>query len=257
MSLREFLEPPGAFSEFNREERNAAATLYAALLLPGNVARFAKAVKWSGYDPAAPTEVFVEWTYARDLWNSCKDGALHRSAILGVLKPANANWLTSCSVDDFNAHFGVGGMASSKYIQQPGRWSVAKLGDAIEDNEDFRRTCIFKWAFNIKPDVVVQSGDNVLCIEAKWDSAEGMYPSAKAECAIFDARNVKRVSQTEVQQFLVNELLGYSGTFRYLVKKGTAQAEGHLALSWADAMGAVDIASFPPYLHAWVASLSK
>lgn len=93
----------------------------------------------------------------------------------------------------------------------------------IPDNEAFRRTCVFKWAFNIKPDLAIHGSHNsVLCIEAKWSSGEGAYPSSSPEKDEFACRGLDPVSQTEVQHFLGTDVLGFDATFAYLVKTGTA-----------------------------------
>ncbi|MFO8166087.1 MAG: hypothetical protein R6T98_16320, partial [Desulfatiglandales bacterium] len=59
--------------------------LYAALLHPGNLERFADAVGWGGLADPTAAEVFVEWTYARDLWSLHENPQQRRDAIIGLL----------------------------------------------------------------------------------------------------------------------------------------------------------------------------
>ncbi|QBI18870.1 hypothetical protein ER308_04465 [Egibacter rhizosphaerae] len=252
-SLQGWLKPPGAFSTFNREERNAVAMLYAALLHSGNLERFADAIGWDGLGQPAAAEVFVEWTYARDLWSLHEDPEQRRDAIVGLLAPANADWLRHCAVEQFNTFFGATPRASSHEIQYPGRWSVRRFAANIPDNDEFRRTCVFKWAFNSKPDLVIHgSPDRVLWIEAKWTSGEGSYPSSSGEKREFARRGLHAVSQTDVQRFLVTELLGFDATFAYLVKTGTAASASHPTLTWRDAFSQLSTESLPPFVREWI-----
>ena len=60
-----------------------------------------------------------------------------------------------------------------------------------------------KWAFNAKPDLVVQLGDGrFVCIEAKLGSGIGRY-TAKTGPSVAPFSK----SQTELQEFIFNELL--------------------------------------------------
>ncbi len=47
-----------------------------------------------------------------------------------------------------------------------------------------------------------------------WGSAEGMIPSSDAERAELTRRGLKPVSQTNVQQHLVDQIHGFHGAFR-------------------------------------------
>jgi hypothetical protein len=255
-TLQSWLEPPGSFSTFNREERNAVALLYATLLLDGNLTPFAETIGWSGLGDAKKAEVFVEWTYVRDLWNLRADPQVRREAILGLLQPSNRQWLSSCSLEDFNAFFGATPRPSVTQIQHPGRWSLLQFAKSLPDKDEFRRTCVFKWAFNIKPDLVVHGSDgNLLCIEAKWHSSEGAYPASRGEKAEYARRGLDSVSQTEVQRFLIEDLLGFDATFGYLVRTGTAASHTHATLTWEQAFSSLETASLPTFVRDWIAAL--
>jgi len=87
-------------------------------------------------------------------------------------------------------------------IESPSNWSASRLSETFDDNDELLRTCIFKWAFNVKPDLAVQTPQGrVLVVEAKWVSVEGTYPSASLEKEILNTRGLPRVSQTQVQRF--------------------------------------------------------
>lgn len=254
--LTTLLRPPGPFSTFNREERNAVATLYAALLTPGNLQVFAELLNWRGLGDPSEAEIFVEWSFTRDLWKRHQGPEARRAAVLETLAPGNREYLATCSIAEFNAFFGASPKASAKQIQYPGRWSVAKLDEAVLDNEEFRRTCVYKWSFNVKPDLVVHgSAGDLLCIEAKWEGGGSSYPSAAEERQAFVRRQLKTATQFEVQQHLVGELLGFRGDFRYLVRQATTQTTGFDTVTWKEALGRMDVSRLPPFVRRWIAHL--
>ena len=215
------LVAPGRFWTFNREERNAVAVLVGLLTRPGNMDAFTSLLDWRPPD-LDDAEVSVEWTFLRDLWSHhsrLTDVVVLRTAILDCLQPVDRDRLAAASILEFNTHFGAVPKPSPTYIQSPSNWSLTRFNDAITGNDEFRRTCRFKWAFNIKPDLVIQTpSGHVLCVEAKWDSAEGSYPATEVEKAIFRRRGLGYLSQTEVQQYLVTDVLGFTGTYAYLAR---------------------------------------
>lgn len=254
-NIRQFLTPPGPFWQFDREERNAVARLLVLLAEPANLRVLTDACGWEVPDLTA-AEVGVEWTYVRDLWrhHAGSGPEVLRDAILRTLAPAAEADLSRSSVLDFNTHFGAVPAPSATFIQSPSNWSIARFDTNIPDNDEFRRTCVFKWAFNVKPDLVVQVGEKVLCIEAKWDSGEGQYPGTDREKAIFSRRGLPYVPQTEVQKYLVNDLLGFEGTFAYLTKVPTSSTTAR-SITWRDLLGRMTDAHCPAALQAWRQSL--
>ena len=56
------------------------------------------------------------------------------------------------------------------------------LNKNIKNNDEFEAVCKFKWAFNIKPDIVIHTSlESAVCIEAKLESDESTYPKNKKE----------------------------------------------------------------------------
>jgi hypothetical protein len=251
------LPAPGPFWTFNREERNAVAVLFGLLARPGNLEIFCRRFDWQPAD-LVDAEVSVEWTYLRDLWSHHSrrlDPQALRSGILRSLAPGNAAELETCSTLEFNSYFGAVPRPSAAYVQSPSNWSVARFDASIGDNEEFRRTCQFKWAFNVKPDLVVQTpSGKVLCIEAKWDSGEGSYPASEKEKAIFQRRGIPYLSQTAVQRYLVNELLGFDGEFAYLARTRFDTAAGR-GVTWAEVLTDLDRSDAPPFIDEWCAGI--
>jgi hypothetical protein len=247
------LQAPGRFWEFNREERNAVAVLVGLLTRPGNMDAFTRMLEWEPPD-IDDAEVSVEWTFLRDLWNHhsrLADVVTLRRAILDCLQPANRDELEVASIVEFNAHFGAAPRPSPTYVQSPSNWSLIRFDEAIPENGEFRRTCRFKWAFNIKPDLVIQTpAGHVLCVEAKWDSAEGSYPATEIEKAIFRRRNLGYLSQTEVQQYLVTDVLGFSGTYAYLARTHVSTDAG-TSITWAQLLNELDRSEAPRFIQDW------
>ena len=146
--------------------------------------------------------------------------------------------------------FGAVPKPSEKYVQNPGNWSVARFSSAITDNDDFLATCIFKWCFNAKPDLVLQiAAERVVCIEAKLESGEGRYPMASIEKKIFRRRGLPSVGQTEVQRHMFERILGYETEFILLAKKRPRLEASHRFLSWGKAFDALDCDGMPEFMR--------
>jgi len=286
MNIPEFLEEKEPFYKFNREERNVAAILYHLLLVDGNLARFADLVKANITTVTDQVEVYYEYSYLRDLWHRTRDkdkqqqNDKRRELVRSFLTPRIPALLQDDSVFQFNEAL-VGGRASSTDIQSPGRWSVMKIAgllpddgcEASSDRCEFLRTCRFKWAFNIKPDVVIFDAERrAICVECKLDSGESSYPSEAVERREFDRRKLERVHQTELQEYLMDSLLGFTTTFVYLTRKtptsahdkvsravvkpvGEQLAPRKTALSWKGTFKALPHATCPTFIREWIDSL--
>lgn len=68
VAITRSLPVPGPFWIFNREERNAVAILFGLLAHAGNLETLARLLDWRPAD-LADTEVSIEWTGLRDLWD--------------------------------------------------------------------------------------------------------------------------------------------------------------------------------------------
>jgi hypothetical protein len=249
MNVRELLGWTAPYESFNREERNLAAIFFHALNLPGNLNAFLAATGCApvaaGFSPA----IFFEYAYLRDLWfglsdNDAKCAVIENGLGLGcVPKPS------SMPVGDVNRLFGAVPKPSEKFVQNPGNWSVAQFSASIADDDDFLATCIFKWCFNAKPDLVLQTAaERVVCIEAKLESGEGRYPTASAEKEIFRRRGLPSVGQTEVQRHMFERILGYQTEFILLARKRPRLEESHRFLSWGDAFDAMECGELPEFM---------
>ena len=264
MNLRRFAGVEKPFATFNREERNLAAIFFFALNLDGNMSRFLAAAgcqpPQAGWEPT----VYFEFTYVRDIWKQIATNEQRRALILRFLRTTRTATLAHCSVEEFNGCF-IGEVfkdgirrrgPSTKYIESPSNWGLAQYDKTIDDNESFHATCMFKWAFNAKPDLVIQTGpDQCVCVEAKLESREGQYPSNSEEKKIFKRRGLDFVGQTTLQQFALADLLGFETEFVFLARK-PPKSEGHRFLSWASAFDAMETGALPAYMKQTIAAMT-
>ena len=254
-NIRQLAGEAARYSTFNREERNCVAMLYHALLTGQNLAAFMSAAGYTASFSQDEVEVFVEWSYLRDLWHRVTDEQTRRHVILDMLGLANTEDLMGWPPDRFNTYFGATPTPSVLYIQSPATWSISRFSQTIADNEEFHRACRLKWAFRVKPDLVIQpDADHALCVEAKWESGEGRYPAVASEIAEFNRRGLPRASQTEIQRFMMEDLLGIDAEFRYLTRKSPHKPSAN-SMTWKAAFETLDLSACPPFLRRWVEHL--
>ncbi|MGH7294359.1 MAG: hypothetical protein ACRELB_05480 [Polyangiaceae bacterium] len=238
-----------------REERNVVAMLYHLLMDGENLARF---LDLAGCKlPVVPEEVgvYFEYAFLRDLWNDrVRDNAqLGRKVILDLLQPSNPQDLERMSVEDFNGFFGAVPRPSRDFIQSPGNWSIERFAPNVPDRDQFLRICRFKWAFNAKPDLVVHvSHDGALCVEAKFASGEGHYPSKGSEKAEFARRGLPLQAQTDLQTYILRDLLGLQAEFVFLVEDASATSASHRTLVWREVFAALDTSSCQAFMREWI-----
>jgi len=239
-SARSLLGWKDGYHAICREERNVAAIFYHLLLQGTNLRRFLDRVDCKLPIRTDEIAIYFEYAFLRDLWNArVRDVETARSLILDLLVPSNADELRRMSVLEVNEFFGAVPVASREYIQMPGKWSIERFAGHITDNDAFLRTCRFKWAFNAKPDIVIHTThDTAVCVEAKIESGEGQYPTNRSEIAEFKRRGIPLQKQTDLQTYILRELLGIEAEFIYLVATRTAPSATHHTITWADAFDA-------------------
>jgi len=115
---------------------------------------------------------------------------------------------------------------------------------------------MFKWSFNIKPDIVIHTDKNTaLCIEAKYKSGEGQYPSSKEDKAIFNERKIDKVGQTILQKYMMEDLLGIKTKFMFLVSK-KIKSDSHKVMVWKEAFELLDISYLPGFAKQMIQKIS-
>lgn len=251
INLRQITRLNPSYFEINREERNYAAILFAALCQAGNVELLLRQCGiytkiGSGFG------IYFEYSFIRDLWSEIKSEDsedIKKDIIRNHLLIKNIDEILRLPLKEINQKFGVGGEASSEFLQYPGKWSIIKYNKNFKDNEDFMKICRFKWSFNIKPDIVIHlDKDNAICIEAKYESGEGFYPSSERDKVIFRERKLDHdyVGQRELQKYMMEELLGVKTEFIFLVFN-KEKSETHRVVSWKEVFNCLDMSGMPEF----------
>lgn len=271
-NIRSFLDFNEGYYSINREERNLAAIFYHSLLLRNNLNRFLLSIKCNFPIIEKETGIYFEYAFIRDLWSKIRkpdftivdENKLKRRLILDFLKPNNRPELENLSPFDFNRYFGAVRTPSSDIIASPGNWSIKYYDNNIIDNEEFLKVCKFKWSFNAKPDIVIHTAnDTAICIEAKYESGEGHYPSNRDEIEIFKRRFSQEennkgifIGQLSIQKKIMEELLGIKTQFIFLVqKKGSKIDSNIMTLTWSEAFESLDITDCPYFIKEWIKKL--
>jgi hypothetical protein len=254
MNIRDVCGLDPSYAEINREERNYAAVFYAALIQPGNTERFLNLL---GIDETPGDEfgIYFEYAYLRDIWNKITDDKTKKEIIRQLCPVSSIDEVLSGSAQDINHYFGAS-KESATYIQQPGWWAISKYDRTIANNDDFLKVCKFKWSFNIKPDIVVHQDKNrAICIEAKYESGEGQYPSSEKDKAVFNRREIPYVGQMELQKYMMEHLLGVQTDFVFLVYR-KSKSETHKVVTWSEVFDCLDTSKLPPFAQTMIRNVS-
>jgi len=260
MNIRNYLDFKNGYYLINREERNLAAIFYTLLLQKDNLKRFLDTISCPFPINNEEMAIYFEYAFLRDLWYNIdktdldlnKKNSIKRNTIIDFLKPTNSSELSRLSILEFNKYFGAVPRPSSTDIQSPGNWSIRFYNKNIADDDEFLKICRFKWCFNAKPDIVIHTTNNTaVCIEAKFESAEGKYPSNDIEKGIFKERNKELVGQLEIQKMIMNDLLGLQTKFIFLVQKRTP-SDTHDTYTWKDIFLKLDKSDCPRFVTEWI-----
>ncbi|MFC2118336.1 hypothetical protein ACFLSY_06820 [Bacteroidota bacterium] len=264
-NIRKYCNFNNGYFRINREERNLAAIFYHTLLIGSNLKKFLEAINCDFPIVEKEMGIYFEYAFLRDLWsNISKDekkieDKLKKTLILDFLNPSNRQELESMEPYDFNRYFGAVRTLSSDYIASPGNWSIKYYDKNIINNKEFLKVCEFKWCFNAKPDIVIHTThETAVCIEAKYESEEGKYPSNNYEKEIFKKRGIPYVGQLEIQKKIMKELLGIDTKFIFLVQKKVHKTyDNILTLTWTEAFDCLDTDNCPYYIAEWIDRLKK
>src|SRR5665213_3535942 len=208
MNLRELVgiedEP---YFKFNREERHLAAILFYLLNSSDNAERVLRSVDPTWKINPEEFGIYFEYSYPRDLWhrlkvksesNKCKRDAI--IAMLGTVGFDTTKLTSLIREKEFNAFF-IGPRGSSHFIQSPANWSLTQLVKSLPlqgDENDLLTACKVKWAFRVKPDLVIHADrGRALCIELKLESGEGSYPSSGIEKKLLKGKKLFAEKQTQ------------------------------------------------------------
>ena len=258
-SVQELLICKEEYYKFCREERNIAAIFYHTLLLPSNLRKFLELIdECEHLDSCENASIYFEYAYLRDLWKKKfpnystnleeekvkQNNRKAKKLILRFLNLPNGKDLLEKSVSDFNSYFGA--MPTSKnYIQMPSRWSAKHYKKNINDDCLFKQVCMLKWAFNAKPDIVIDfDGDAAVCVEAKWESKVASYSE--------ESQSGKKLTrkQTDIQKYMFDRVLGRKTKFVLLEKKPQKDPpETHEVHTWSKVFSKMDISECPKFVR--------
>ena len=133
----------------------------------------------------------------------------------------------------------------------PSRWSAKHYKKNIKDDCLFEQVCMLKWAFNAKPDIVIDfDGGASVCVEAKWESGVASY-SEESQSGKKFARK-----QTDIQKYMFESILGMKKTkFVLLTKTGRSESGTHEVLAWSKVFCNMDISECPEFVEDWVSRI--
>lgn len=255
MNIRQITGFNPRYAEINREERNYAALFYHALLTNESLEYFLKKCRVKNI-PGDDFGIYFEYSMLRDLWYKIDSENVKKEIIGKKLAISNINEILSKLIVEMGKYFGVKGEPSKHGIQYPGHWAIVKYNETIPNNRDFYNISKFKWSFNIKPDIVIHlSKDRAICIEAKYESGKGQYPSQEKDKSIFDARKLPHVGQMELQKYMMEDLLGITTDFVFLIFKKTV-SESHQVVTWAETFEGMKLDNLPQFARDMLKNVS-
>jgi len=241
------------YIRINREEAQRVAMLFAALSINNNLQIFLSHIGCNQKINRDESGIYVEYAKLRDVWNQRLDS--DNSRIGFIVQTSKLSWIrefwekagTESSERNlmsrqeiFNKKFISRRGASKNVIESPSNWNVDALNKTLISDEQFLKACRYKWAFNIKPDIVIHtSSKSVICIEAKYCSKEGFYPSSPKDKHVFKDRwgkefNKKRLSQTQVQKYMIEEALNFDFIGVYIAADDTKAPDHYIGKTWQE-----------------------
>lgn len=249
-----------SYFKINREERNLCAILFHTLLLGNNLNLFLKKIDCNFPIEDSEKSIYLEYAFIRDIWENIRKengviegNKIKKKIILDILNLSNTNDLEKMSISNFNNFFvqSKTRKPSSNEIESPGNWSIAKFDKNASNNDEFLNICKFKWSFNAKPDIVINTSDNqAICIEGKFKSGEGIYPTNKTEKDIFHRRNLAFVGQLSIQPVIMH-LLNIEAKY-ILLANSRIYSNTHNGFTWKEIFDELDTSQCPIFIKEWL-----
>ncbi len=249
-----------SYFKINREERNLCAILFHILLIGNNLKLFLKKIDCNFPIIDSEKSIYLEYAFIREIWenirkkNGISEGnIIKKKIILDILNLSKTRYLEEMSISNFNNFFvqSITRKPSSVEIESPGNWSIAQFDKNVSDNDEFLKVCKFKWSFNAKPDIVINtSNSQAVCIEGKFKSGEGIYPTNKIEKEIFHRRNLTFVGQLSIQPVIMN-LLNIESKY-ILLANSKIHSDTHVPFTWKEIFGEMDISECPIFIKEWL-----
>ena len=249
-----------SYFKINREERNLCAILFHTLLIDNNLNLFLKKIGCNFQINDSEKSIYLEYAFIRDIWENIRTkygifegNIIKKKIILDILNLSNTAELEEMSISDFNNFFVQSNnrTPSSNEIESPGNWNIEQFAGKIENKDEFLKICKFKWSFNAKPDLVINTSNNqAICIEGKYKSGEGIYPTKKIEKEIFQSKNLEYVGQLSIQQEIMT-LLNIEAKY-ILLANGNIYSKTHDTYTWKEIFDVLDTSRCPTFIREWL-----
>ena len=269
MNIRKIAGIDENYSKLHRGEINPTVVLYYLLLQPDNLDRFLGLVGHTAEIVEKECGIYLEYAYPRDLWNELENNKKRKiieESIKDYLPKESACQIRHKTIPELNEYFGTsrqGRQPSSTDIESPQNWNLEKLDSNMGriENKDFQNICKFKWSFNAKPDMVIHtSRDTAVCIEAKLESKESFYPnkSNKNLSQMFQTRRIDKVGQTELQRYLMEDLLGIKTDFVFLTRNGKSPScSSYKPFTWKQVFDCLNWGNAPRFMSETIEFVSE
>ncbi|MFW9940475.1 MAG: hypothetical protein ACFFFT_05500 [Candidatus Thorarchaeota archaeon] len=214
--------PSKKYYQFNREERFYcflfAHTLLSSKDVKLNFIKLCKSKFGINFN-SDELEVYIEAAILRDFWSDLGDpneySELTHQNRLEVIKNILGYCGYQMSIIEENEFFWTNGFNSK--LWSPGRWDEKTL-----EKSGLEKLKSIKWSFNAKPDIMLISNQNVLLIEAKVESFEGV--------------DIERGYHQKKIQELISELIPILIPYykNYTIKNTSLELHPATGISWAE-----------------------
>jgi hypothetical protein len=235
----------------SREKRNHAAILYHLLLSDTkNLQRFLELVGHKPTKGLEELEVYYEYAWLRDHWYGMKrDNEAKKKYLLGLLPESLRSTLEPMDPLEWNRFFAAQPVPSPKRFQSPARWSPGTMPNGI-DRATFARISRLKWCFNVKPDLVIITGERqAVCIETKFDSLQTSYQEPNPAYP-----ELEPVTELQCHRYMFEHLMDdgpWEVSYVLLSKKKT-ESEEFTGITWQEVFDRMDASNSHPFVSRWL-----
>lgn len=166
------------YVQVNREERFYCALLAHALLSSATVRLgFCELVMREFKFDLKPDEfaIYLEVAALRDYWADLGNSIVYDKCTHAKRRKVLEAILSDCGLpaSTIDRHQLFWTSNQRRKLWSPGRWETGAIVKISKDDRKFEELLKIKWAFNVKPDILIVSNKIAVVIEAKLESSEG------------------------------------------------------------------------------------
>lgn len=239
------------YHRISREKRNHAAILYHLLLSnSGNLTRFLKLLGHTAAAQPEGIEIYYEYAYLKDHWYGLKkNNEAKKEYLMGLLPETLHATLRPMGPLEWNRFFAARPVPSPDRYQSPARWSPATMAHAM-DKLTYGHICRIKWCFNIRPDLVLITGERrAICIETKFDSLQTSYQETNPAYP-----ELEPITELQCHRYMFDHLMGpdpWQVTHALLSKK-PGETKEFISLTWQEVFEQMDASASHPFVSRWL-----